>query len=324
MKKYRFFTFLILFALVFSLCACEGKKYDPEKDGNLVESSAVSNESDGSIDTQSEEESMVSDAEDASDDMSEDDAALGESSSTENESSVGENDESSFDEVSMIEEQSAEDEASTPIEESEAPVVHTHSYSEKVTKPTCTSDGYTVHTCKGCGDSFTDTYVKSNGHAWGDWKTVTEATQTAQGKEESTCTVCGEVQARPIAKLPMSVDEQCQEVMRLVNVEREKTGVAPLKYYYNGQAAADIRADEISQVFSHTRPNGESCFTVLEDYNYWAAGENIAYGYTTPEEVMNGWMNSDGHRSNILNPDYNCLIVGVKDGYWVQLFMYID
>lgn len=90
--------------------------------------------------------------------------------------------------------------------------------------------------------------------------------------------------------------------------------------------AAAARAKELSQRYSHTRPNGSECFTILWhlgiDYGY--AGENIAMGQRTPEIVMNDWMNSSGHRANILNKNYDCIGVGytMVDGhpYWVQLF----
>ena len=122
------------------------------------------------------------------------------------------------------------------------------------------------------------------------------------------------------------VSEFVQQVLNLVNIERRKAGVSPLKLSRYLNDAAAIRAEEITQVFSHTRPDGSSCFTVL-DKNYYNVGENIAEGQSTPEEVMNSWMNSPGHRANILKPEFTELGVGyVYDGsseykhYWVQLF----
>ncbi len=94
-------------------------------------------------------------------------------------------------------------------------------------------------------------------------------------------------------------------------------------------AAADVRAKEIVTVFEHTRPDGSQWHTVLGEFNYtcYKAGENIAGGFSTPEAVVEAWMNSPGHRANILNPDYNKIGVGYyvdQNGaywyYWVQLF----
>ncbi len=117
------------------------------------------------------------------------------------------------------------------------------------------------------------------------------------------------------------------EVIRLVNQEREKAGVGALNLNKAIEAAANIRARELVEQFSHTRPNGNSCFTAIEEQGmiYRMAGENIAAGYASPQAVMNGWMNSPGHRSNILNGSFNAIGVGhyQKDGYnyWVQLFI---
>jgi uncharacterized protein YkwD len=111
-------------------------------------------------------------------------------------------------------------------------------------------------------------------------------------------------------------------ILELVNKERANAGVAPLSYYYEGQTVGDIRASEICTSFSHTRPNGTECFTAAEEagVSYMTAGENLAYGYSTPEEVMNGWMNSPGHRSNILDPEFTHIVVGRNGSYWVQFF----
>ncbi len=117
------------------------------------------------------------------------------------------------------------------------------------------------------------------------------------------------------------------EVIRLVNQEREKAGVGALSLNKAAEAAANIRARELVEKFSHTRPDGSSCFSALDEQGvvYRMAGENIAAGYASPQAVMNGWMNSPGHRSNILNEGFTAIGVGYyqKDGYnyWVQLFI---
>lgn len=122
-----------------------------------------------------------------------------------------------------------------------------------------------------------------------------------------------------------------QEVFRLVNVERAKNDLPLLTMDNSGLTnAAQLRANEITQVYSHTRPNGKSCFTALNEcgvLRYCAAGENIAAGQRTPEEVVNGWMNSPGHRANILNPSYKKIGIGYMRTnsdyryYWVQMFI---
>jgi len=123
-----------------------------------------------------------------------------------------------------------------------------------------------------------------------------------------------------------SLSSYASEVLRLVNVERAKAGLPALTTNSTLTAAANKRAQEIKQTFSHTRPNGTSCFTVLGEYgvSYRTAGENIAYGQKTPQEVVNGWMNSPGHRANILKSSFGKVGIGVYQSggvyYWTQLF----
>lgn len=116
------------------------------------------------------------------------------------------------------------------------------------------------------------------------------------------------------------------EVLRLVNEERQKNGLTALTLSQQLCNVAEIRANEITVSFSHTRPNGSSCFTVLAEQNvpYMACGENLAYGQRSPQEVVTGWMNSPGHRANILSSRYHKIGIGVvqKSGvyYWSQMF----
>ena len=116
------------------------------------------------------------------------------------------------------------------------------------------------------------------------------------------------------------------EVLNLVNAERAKVGVSPLKLADDLQQASAIRARELVQNFSHTRPDGSDCFTVMQRRGRtW--GENIAAGYPSASETVEQWMNSAGHRKNILNPNFKELGVGYTyenhstyHHYWVQLF----
>lgn len=123
---------------------------------------------------------------------------------------------------------------------------------------------------------------------------------------------------------PDPAPSQIGEVLALVNAERAKNGLSPLTLDTELTSNANIRAKEIVEQFSHTRPNGESCDTAVT-VNWSYIGENIAMGYPTPEAVMNGWMNSDGHRKNILNGDFTKIGIGVCSSggamYWVQLFV---
>lgn len=115
------------------------------------------------------------------------------------------------------------------------------------------------------------------------------------------------------------------KVIELVNGERAANGASPLRYNASMQEAADLRVNEIDVSFSHTRPDGTPCFTAIKELGigYSCVGENIAYGYSTPEAVMEAWMKSDGHRKNILDPQFTDIAVGYDPATncWVQLFL---
>ena len=119
------------------------------------------------------------------------------------------------------------------------------------------------------------------------------------------------------------------EVISRTNAERQKVGLRMLDKDSGLMAATALRAQEIERVFEHTRPDGRPYYTVLSEfqvksYNRWA--ENIIYSTGgTPAEAMEWWMNSPGHRVNILNKDYTHIGVGVHQSkgqtYFVQLFI---
>ena len=128
---------------------------------------------------------------------------------------------------------------------------------------------------------------------------------------------------------PPSVDGYAAQVVALVNAERANAGLGSVSMTSSLNQAAQKRAEEIVSSFAHSRPDGRSCFTVFGEYgiSYMAAGENIAAGQWSPDAVMNSWMNSPGHKANILSADFNHIGVGVVyiEGsaygyYWVQLF----
>lgn len=131
--------------------------------------------------------------------------------------------------------------------------------------------------------------------------------------------------AEPYEKIANSKE---WEVLRIVNEERLAQGLEPLSMFSGIQKAAGTRAEEIADYFNHIRPDGTSCFTAISEQGiaYRSAGENIAAGYMSPSDVMSGWMNSPGHRSNILGSEYDHLGVGYCTGgsygkNWSQLFV---
>ncbi len=118
------------------------------------------------------------------------------------------------------------------------------------------------------------------------------------------------------------------ELLKIVNEERVKQGQQPLAIFASLQKAAGVRSQEIAERFDHVRPDGTKCFTAIKEQGirYGYAGENIAAGYTSPSDVMSGWMSSAGHRGNILSGSYSHIGIGYcnKGSYgnnWVQIFI---
>ena len=117
------------------------------------------------------------------------------------------------------------------------------------------------------------------------------------------------------------------QVVALVNEERAKNGLQPLSNNTDLSEVAYIKAVDMAEnnYFEHTSPTYGSPFDMMNTFGitYTAAAENIAQGYTTAESVMEGWMNSDGHKANILNPDYTEIGVGYEknEHNWVQMFI---
>ena len=116
------------------------------------------------------------------------------------------------------------------------------------------------------------------------------------------------------------------EVYEITNNYRSLVGVSSLTLDSSLVEAASIRAKELSDSFSHTRPNGSSCFTVLSELgiSYGTAGENIAAGYSSSQSVMEGWRFSSGHYQNIIYSKFKKIGIGVNivnnQYYWVQIF----
>ncbi len=116
------------------------------------------------------------------------------------------------------------------------------------------------------------------------------------------------------------------EVVRLINAIRIENGLDAFGSSSNLNYYADIRANDLLTSYSHDRPNGDSFYSIFSDTEgNNTYGENIAQGYRSAASVVDGWMNSAGHKKNILNPDFQELAVGVSidsDGTisWVQLF----
>lgn len=120
------------------------------------------------------------------------------------------------------------------------------------------------------------------------------------------------------------------EVIRLVNAERKKAGLSPVTKNWEASRVARIKSQDMidNNYFAHNSPVYGTPFQMLKNFglSYRYAGENIAKGQTSPQAVMNAWMNSSGHKANILNKNYTQIGVGLaksKNGtyYWTQMFL---
>ena len=134
-------------------------------------------------------------------------------------------------------------------------------------------------------------------------------------------------QAINIPTLDSGVTSYEQEVIRLVNEIRAENGLKALTYDWELSRVARYKSQDMkdNNYFSHTSPVYGTPFQMIKNFGltYRSAGENIAKGYSTPQAVVNSWMNSSGHRANILNANYTHIGVGYVAGgnYWTQMFI---
>ncbi len=143
-----------------------------------------------------------------------------------------------------------------------------------------------------------------------------QAEETAQAKEQT---------EQSADNSAVSAFEK--KVVELTNAERTQAGLEPLKLDVELSKVAGDKSLDMQQknYFSHNSPTYGSPFDMMNQYgiDYRSAGENIAMGQTSPQEVVQGWMNSEGHRKNIMNPSFTHIGVGyVEEGnYWTQMFI---
>ncbi|MEH6991339.1 SafA/ExsA family spore coat assembly protein [Neobacillus drentensis] len=137
----------------------------------------------------------------------------------------------------------------------------------------------------------------------------------------------GEKVTIPSLDATKSIESQ---VVQLTNQERAKNGLGPLTQDWELSRVARYKSVDMrdKNYFSHTSPTYGSPFTMMKNFgiSYRAAAENIAAGQTTAQEVVNSWMNSPGHRANILSGKYTLIGVGYAKGgsnrhYWTQMFI---
>lgn len=134
-------------------------------------------------------------------------------------------------------------------------------------------------------------------------------------------------QVLTIPQTDATVSSYEAEVIRLVNEARAQNGLSPLKTNWELSRVARYKSQDMvnNHYFSHTSPTYGTPFDMIKAFglSYRAAGENIAYGQATPQAVVTAWMNSSGHRANILSSSYTQIGVGyvAQGNYWTQMFI---
>ena len=130
-----------------------------------------------------------------------------------------------------------------------------------------------------------------------------------------------------IPQISQSVLSYESEVIRLVNEVRRENGLKALTANWELSRVARYKSQDMLNkgYFSHTSPTYGTPFQMIKAFglSFRTAGENIAYGQRTPQQVFQGWMNSSGHRANILNASYTQIGVGyvAQGNYWTQMFI---
>lgn len=131
----------------------------------------------------------------------------------------------------------------------------------------------------------------------------------------------------PAAPSTAGISQMALQVIELTNNERRKNGLPALKADTSLSKVAQVKSNDMQakHYFSHTSPTYGSPFDMMRDFGvtYKSAGENIAMGQTTAQQVITAWMNSEGHRRNILSPNYTNIGVGFTQSgnYWSQMFI---
>lgn len=194
-------------------------------------------------------------------------------------------------------------------------------------QPTCFEDGYMKFVCQNCGESYQN-ILPAQGHWEGNWEVVKEATKTETGLRRKYCLSCREILEEEIIEMLPGIDQEfvidlgggetatvvghldydmANEIFEMLNAYRVENGKAALKTNASLAEGVGIRAPELAQLFSHTRPNGLQWSSVSTA----ARGENIASKYLTAQSVMDGWKNSPGHNENMLRDTFKSAAIGV-------------
>jgi hypothetical protein len=193
-----------------------------------------------------------------------------------------------------------------------------HSYTSQIVKPTCETQGYTIHKCA-CGKIDTDTVTQPTGHSWGDWKTIKEATETAEGQRERTCSACAKKEQQSIAKKEpgiagyVSIQIRCDTILgNMDDLTPGKAEFVPSNGiilpmvevpFYENETVFEV----LNRICKKANIQIEYSWTPLYG-SYYIEGINHLYEFDCGEQ--SGWM----YKVNEWFPNYGCSSYYVEDG----------
>ncbi len=219
----------------------------------------------------------------------------------------------------------------------EKPVCSTTGAAAEVTtqtKPIETTEAVTEETTQARPTETTEAVTEETTQARPTVTTESVTEETTQAKPTVTTEATTETTTQMVTEAATETttvntnNSMAQQLLTLVNQARAENGVSPLVLNDSLSSVAQKKAEDMkdNNYFSHTSPTYGSPFDMIKNagISYTTAGENIAMGQKTAEAVFNAWMNSSGHRANILNASFTEMGVGVTDGsniYWSQMFI---
>lgn len=225
-------------------------------------------------------------------------------------------------EVTKVVEVASQSEEKTISKKATATTTTTKQTETATKKNTSTGNSDKVTTTKPVTTTTKPTVTECN-HTWTEWKNIRLWVQ------ERTCSKCGWIEEREVDNRDnyMGTKAEYLELLGYVNQARREAGLNELVYITDWQSGANQRAQDITKVYSHKRPDGSHFLTAYNknsSYNaqygtvWCGGGENIVSGASTAKQAFSSWMNSNGHRETILNANSTGIVIARCDTYWVM------
>ena len=225
-----------------------------------------------------------------------------------------------------------------PIPTEPPATAHTHSYTASVVAPSCSAQGYTVHSCA-CGASYRGDYTSTTAHSWGEWFVNYEATFAREGEQLRRCSQCGTYETQTIEKIPLEVAkaEIAMAVIKYINQFRAEEGSTQLTYLPGMSQVAQYRSMQLVTNFAHDTADLREALAYYS-YGKWInpaeygdpdgigyytynGGEAISQGGWTGTadeigyKIAKGLQGSTGHWRYVGSSDYSYVGIGVTRGY---------